>query len=133
MYIAIGAVTLSPTGVAPVCNGETLNLTCNTTGRFLEWSFSLIPENETASMKYRRILQDAGPNHLQTFGRVIGSTMFTYSRSSAENSLPVTSMLSISPVREGLDGVVINCTDVTTSQTESTVINIVNENEMLSK
>ena len=133
MYIAIAAVTLSPPGVAPVCNGETLTLTCNTTGRFLEWSFSLIPENETAPMRYTRILQVAGPNRLQTFEQVIGSTVFLYLRSSAENSLPLTSMLSIRPVREGLDRVVINCTDIITSQKESTIINVINEEEILSK
>ena len=91
------------------------------------------PENETAPMRYTRILQDTGPNHLQTFKQVIGSTTFLYLRTSAESSLPVISVLSICPVREGLDRVVINCTDVTTSHTESTVINVVNENELLSE
>ena len=132
-YAYIGAVTLSPSGVAPVCSGNALNLTCITTGRFLEWSFSLITENPTALMRYTKILQNSGQNHLQTFEEIIESTTFLYSRISAENVLPVMSMLSINPVKDGLNGVMINCTDVTTSHLESTIINVVNENEIMSK
>ena len=133
LFLCIGAVTLSPSGVAAVCSGDALNLMCTTTGRFLEWSFSYIPENETAPLRYTRTLQSSGPNHLQTFEEIIGSITFLYSRISAENILPVMSILSISPMRDGLNGIMINCTDLTTSYLESTVINVVNENETLSK
>ena len=133
LFLCIGAVTLSPSGVAAVCSGDALNLTCTTTGRFLEWSFSLISENETAPLRYTRTLQSSGPNHLQTFEEIIGSITFLYSRISAESILPVMSILSISPVRDGLNGIMIICTDVTTSYLESTVINVANENETLSK
>ena len=131
--LCIGAVALSPSGVALVCSGDVLNLTCATDGRFLEWSFSLTPENQTAPMRYTRTLQLGGPNHLQTFEQIIGSITFIYSRISAENVLPVMSMLSINPVKDRLNGVMINCTDITTSHLESTIINVVNENEIMSK
>jgi hypothetical protein len=98
---------------------------CNTTERFLEWSFSLIPENETAPMRYTRNLQNSGLHHTQLFDQTIGSTTFIYSRSSAENAVPVISTLLISPVSEDLNGTVVNCTDVTTSDTVSTTINVI--------
>ena len=121
----IGGAVISPPGIAPVCSGDTLNLTCTTTGRFQEWSFTLIPENETAPMRYTRSLQTYGPKHLQIFEQVIASTMFLYSRNSAENSLPLMSTLSVSPVSAGLNGTVVNCTDITTSDTVSTIIFII--------
>ena len=129
----IGTVTLSPPGIASVCSGDDLELTCNTTGRFLEWSFSLIPENETAPTRYTWVLQNSGPNNLQTFQRVIDSMTFLYSRSSTENRLPVTSILLISSVRETLNALVVNCTDVTTSSIASTIINVLTDTQIQCK
>ena len=118
---------VSPPEIVPVCSEDTLNLTCNTTGRFLEWSFSLIPENGTGPVRYTRILQTSGPNYAQIFEQVIGSTTFLYSRSTVENSLPLMSTLSIRPVSKDLNGTVVNCTDVTTSDRVSTVIFVIDE------
>ena len=113
---------ISPPDRAPVCRRDTLNLTCTTSGRFQEWSFSLTPENATASIRYIRTLQLDGPNHLQTYEQMIGSTTFLYLRSSAENMLPLISTLSISLVSEDLNGIVVNCTDVTAGDTVSAII-----------
>ena len=33
----IGAVTLSPSGIVSVCQGDQLELTCNVMGSVLEW------------------------------------------------------------------------------------------------
>ena len=126
-------ISLREDGTAPVCKADALNLTCTAAGRFLEWSFSLTPENATASMRYIRTLQLDGPNHLQTYEQMIGSTTFLYSRSSAENMLPLVSMLSISPVSEDLNGTVVNCTDVTAGDTVSTTINVLNEKLFIPK
>ena len=126
LYCTGGAV-ISPPEIASVCAGDNVTLICNTTGRFLVWSFFLIPENETVPMGYMHALQHSGPNHLQVSEQRIGSTTFLYSRSSAENALPLISTLSISPVSEDLNGTVVNCTDVSTSDTASTMINILNE------
>ena len=122
-----GGAVISPPGIVSVCVGDNVTLMCNTTGRFLEWSFSPIPENETVPMRYTRALQHSGPNHRQVSEQRIGSITFLYSRSSAENVLPLTSTLSISPVSEDLNGTVVNCTDAITSDTASTMINIFNE------
>ena len=94
--------------------------------------FFLVPENELAPVKYSKILQDSGLNHLQTFEDTIGSTTFLYSRSSAEDNIPLVSKLSISPVSKDLNGTVVNCTDVTT-YTVSTMITVLNEELITSK
>ena len=48
-YAHVGMVTISPSGAAPVCFGGQLELMCTTslTGRFLQWSFSLIRGSDT--------------------------------------------------------------------------------------
>ena len=63
----------------------------------------------------------------QIFEQVIGSTTFLYSRSTVESSLPLMSILSISPVSKNLNGTVtvVNCTDVTTLDRVSTVMNVI--------
>ena len=121
---------ISPPGIASVCVGDNVTLMCNTTGRFLEWSILLIPENEaeneTAPMlRYTHAFQHSGPNYHQVSEQRIGSITFLYSRSSAENVLPLISTLSISSASEDLNGTVVNCIDVTTFDTASTMINII--------
>ena len=120
--IDTGDAVISPPDRAPVCREDTLNLTCTTSGRFQEWSFSLTSENQTSPTRYIRTLQLDGPNPLQTYEQMIGSATFLYLRSSAENMLPLISTLSISPVSEDLNGTVVNCTDVTAGDTVSTII-----------
>ena len=45
ILICIGTVTLSPSGITPMCNGDQLELTCNITlGSTVEWSTFGIPE-----------------------------------------------------------------------------------------
>lgn len=80
-----------------------------------------------------RTLQLDGPNHLQIYEQMIGSTTFHYSRSSAENMLPLVSTLLIRPVSEDLNGTVVNCTDVTTADTVSTMIDVLDEELITSK
>jgi hypothetical protein len=121
----IGGAVISPSGMASVCVGENITLMCNMTRRFLEWSFYLMLENGIVPMRHHHNLQNTGLNHTQVLEQTIGSTTFLYSRSSAEKSLPLTSTLSISPVSEDLNGTVVTCTDVTTSDTASTMINVI--------
>ena len=52
-----GSVVISPPGgVAPACSGDLLELTCTTLGSFAEWSFFLIPEQETTARKFACVL-----------------------------------------------------------------------------
>ena len=104
---------ISPARTAYVCSGDQLELTCNTTGQFLEWSFSFIPNTRTLTS----LSQTDQTSHL-----VVNSTTFSFSRISGENSLPLISRLLVNPVRETLNGTMVRCRDVVSSETTSTVV-----------
>ena len=122
---------ISPPGIAPVCRGDQLELTCTVTGSFLEWSFSLIPEGETTARRYARVLHTTSIP--ATSQLVVNSITFTFSRTSAVNSLQLTSMLLIKSVNDGLNGTEVNCADVETSETVSTFVNILNEDQIIGR
>ena len=61
---------------------------------------------------------------------VVNSTMFNFSKTSAQDSRPVMSKVVIGPVSSGLNGTVMNCIDLDTSSSSSTTI-IVREKEPL--
>ena len=115
---------ISPLGMAPACSGDQLELTCTTRGRFLEWSFSLIPEGDTTARRYARVLNPNSP----TSTLEVNSITFTFSIISAGSNLPLTSQLLISPVSDSLNGTEVNCTDVGTSNSTSTIVTVINDN-----
>ena len=123
--IALGAVTISPSGTASACRGDQLELTCDITGRFLEWSFPLIPEGDTTARRYARVLNPNSP----TSALEVNSITFTFSiiYAGPGDSLPLTSRLLISQVSDGLNGTEVNCTDVRTSETVSTIVKTISE------
>jgi hypothetical protein len=122
-------VMISP-GVASVCSGDQLVLTCTTSGKFLEWSFFLVPEGETMARRYDRILHsELAP---ATSDIEVNSITLTFSRISAEGSLPLISTIVIDPVNDSLNGTEINCTDIITSNTTSTYIEVINESVVIS-
>ena len=86
---------ISPARTAYVCSGDQLELTCNTTGQFLEWSFSFTLNTRTLTSQS----QTDQMSHL-----VVNSTTFTFSRISGENSLPLISRLLVSPIEDTLNG-----------------------------
>ena len=109
-----GAVTLSPSGVAPVCSGDQLELTCTVTGALLQWRFSTIRGELT------RTVTSTGPAMSQL---TVNSTVFNFSRISADSSvMPVVSRSVISPVSNRLNGTVMNCVDVEAVEVASTTI-----------
>ena len=57
--------------------------------------------------------------------RMANSTTFTFSRLSAQDVSPLISRMIISPVSEGLNGVQVNCEDVETAESATTMIRIV--------
>lgn len=117
-------MVICPPGIAPVCQGDQLELTCTVTGKFLEWSFFLVPEGETAAKRYIRSL---GPNtHMSTLE--VNSITFTFSVSSAGSSeSSLTSRLHIIPTNAILNGTEVNCTNVDISNSTSTIVTIINE------
>ena len=122
--VIIGIVSISPAHMASVCGGDQLELICTTTGNFLEWSFSLIPTGETTAMTYSRILTTLSAD---VSSLILANSSFTFSRISAQNSLPLISGLLINPVSAEPNGIEVNCADIETSETASTLVKIINE------
>ena len=125
-----GLVIISPSEIAPTCSGDQLNLTCNVTGSFLQWSFSLIPEGETTARDHMFTLTSLNPtNQIQQLS--VNSTMFTFSRSSAANSVPLMSKLTINATSDNLNQTVVTCLDVEALESVSTTINIINVDKLI--
>ena len=90
------------------------------------WRFSVILENETIATDVSRIFissDSASDATIPPF--MVNSTVFDFSRTSARNSLPVESRLLIGPVGNSLNGTVISCDDLESSESLSTTIVII--------
>ena len=111
-------MTLSPPVSAPVCSEGQLELTCTTTGSQLEWRFSVIlSEDKTTATDISRIFASSHSASDATVPPLMAnSTVFSFSRTSARNSLPVESRLLIGPVSNSLNGTVIDCDDLESSE-----------------
>ena len=72
-----------------------------------------------------RTIQAAVPAGDAMSQLVVNSTMFNFSRTSAEGSLPVMSKVVIRPMSSSLNGTVINCIDLDTSSSTATTIIII--------
>ena len=121
---------ISPPGLAPVCDGDQLELTCTTTGSHLEWRFKAIRRNATTATEFSRIMLATGSASDAMTQLVINSIVFSFSRTSAEDSLPVMSRLLITSVSISLNGTVINCEDLGTSEVSSSTV-VVRETDSL--
>ena len=112
-----GDVIISPSGVATVCSGRQLELTCSTSGPIHDWSFSFVQDT-------RAVLSDRSDN--QSSYLLVNSTiLLNFSRVSSQYSLPLISRLLISPVSDGLNGSSVSCFDIATSESVSTSINVI--------
>ena len=118
-YIDSGTVTLSPSGVAPVCSGDQLELMCIITGGLLQWRFRVFRANETIPIDFRHTITLTSAEMLQF---TVDSLVFNFSRISARDCMPVISTLVISPVSKRLNGTVMNCEDVHGAEVSSTTI-----------
>ena len=102
---------------------------CTTTGEFLQWMFSVtLGVNDTHTIT--RTIQAAVPAGDAMSQFTVNSTMFNFSRTSAEGSLPMILKVVIGPVSSSLNGTVMNCIDLDTSSSTATTI-IVGEREPL--
>ena len=84
----------------------------------------MIRGNEATATEFSRIIIPSGSAIAAMSYLIINSTTFTFSRTSAEDSLPLMSRLLISPVNRGLNRAVMNCVDVETSEAASTIIEL---------
>ena len=117
---------ISSPGTAPVCVGDQLKLTCNITGILVEWSVFGIPENEATAVRYgRRLLNDQTETPLEL---MVNSILFTFSRISPLNTLPLITRLVTSPASGDINGTEVICQDRIIRNSSSTIIFVVNEN-----
>ena len=77
-----------------------------------------------------RTIQAAVPAGDAMLQVVVNSTVFNFSRTSAEGSLPMISKVVIGPVSSSLNGTMMNCIDLSTTSSAATTI-IVGEREPL--
>ena len=126
IFLCIGMVILSPMSVAPVCQvGDPLQLTCTASVQFIKWSILQVNdqgklEGPTTSVQINSLDDN------QISQRVVNSSMFTFTRTSTERILPLVSTLSIDSVSIGLNGTVVNCSNVSNPMiSASTTIQIV--------
>ena len=126
MMVCIGTANISPSHMASVCRGDQLELICTTTGRILEWSFSLIPTGETTAVTYSQVLSTSSSFSAVTSVILVNSS-FSFSRFSDQYALPLISRLLMNPVSAELNGIEVNCADRETSETASTLVQIINE------
>ena len=120
---------ISPPGIAGVCSGDRLELMCTTTGEFLQWRFS-VTRGVNDRITITRTIQAAVPAGDAMFQFVVNSTVFNFSRTSAEGGLPVISKVVIGPVSSSLNGTMMNCIDLGTASSTATTI-IVGERKPL--
>ena len=90
---------------------------------FLEWNISQIDETGTTRQFIWRGITASGPADVQTFTVEYNSTMFTFSRTSAQGSPVFTSSVVIDSVKDSLNGAVVTCMDVSSSAVVSSSIN----------
>ena len=88
-YEIVGVAIDSQRAVS-VCRGSQLELTCSTTGRIHEWSFSWIPNTRALTSIPRN---DQASYLIDN----VNSVILNFTRISAQNMLPLVSRLLISP------------------------------------
>ena len=122
MSTNLATVTLTPPEVAPVCSGGRLELMCTTGGSALDWRFRVFLENETTISDLTRLFFSSDSARAAMSLLMVNSTLFNFSRTSARDSLPVESTLVIGPVSDNLNGTVVSCVDLESSNSSSTTV-----------
>jgi hypothetical protein len=113
-YLSTGVVEISPSGVAPVCQaGDEVELTCANTGEFHRWEVTvLIPQAMTTTVTVITSIGLRGGIRSVP----INDATFSVSRLSGINdSMPLISRMTVSPVTSSLNGTVVNCFEGSTA------------------
>ena len=121
-------IVLSPgsevdTVIAPVCSGGKLELICTTGAKFLQWSYISPISGAQRNLYLIDSVTPALVPHIQT----VKSSTFNVSRITPNNALPLMSRLLIGPANDNLNGTVVICQEVGTTNSSSTVINIIQD------
>ena len=119
---------ISSPGIAPVCDGDQLKLTCSITGNQVEWSVFGIPEGEMTARRYGRGLLNNGINQAPV-DLMVNSVLFTFSRVSPPNTLPLITKLVTSTANNltSIDETEVICQDTMTHNSSATIVNVIRE------
>ena len=110
---------ISPPGIAPVCGGDQLELSCTITGSLLEWT--IIPEQNHSTLEVQRYIPTGNVSFQY------GDSTIRFIRISHPVQLtPQLYRILLSPVSNSLNGTEVMCTDLVNQQSSSTVIKVVN-------
>ena len=117
----------SPSGVARVCPGGELAITCSIDGSFIEWT--IIPSFPIPGLPYRTLVvstSSPNPEH-----RVLNMISFDFSHTTHRNgsSVSLVSFLSVTDVPDILNGTRVNCTDPSSMEvsmlTSATTVHVI--------
>ena len=114
--------------VAPVCRvGDPLQLTCTASVQFIKWRFLQQGTMEEITNPVNIDARDA--NQMKQI--LVQSATFTFTRTSACEASPLISRLFIDSVNIGLNGTVVQCSDVANSMiSASTTIQIIHTSQI---
>ena len=119
-------MTISPSSRATVCRiGDQLEVMCSTNDSFLDWEFVFAGTNDRidSTVTSTQGVQDVHTSH---------STVFIFSRTSEQGTLPLVSTLEISSVGQNLNGSTITCMESTSNvmaPMATTTVHIVGKND----
>ena len=118
-----GDVVMSPSRRAAVCRvGDSLEIRCTTTDRFLTWRVILTGTTD-------RITRTLSSTIVNPEIVVINTTVFTFSRTSELGSTPLVSNLEIGSTGRNLNGTQIVCMEVgASSMKDTTTVYIIKDN-----
>ena len=123
-------VMLSPSRDVSVCPGSQLSFRCSTNLSFLEWNVTTFQLGKPDSR--RQLVTAATELELDL---LISRHLFNITRTSAYNSYPLTSTLTVAMVVTNLNATRIKCAEIGNSPTETSAsvatINIINSRLMI--
>ena len=123
-YFLVGAVILSPSPRAYVCNaGDRLELICNISESALQWRLTLKGMSDPTDIFISSTTVVARRG-------MINTSRITVTRTSKENETPLISMLEINPATKDINGTLnITCMSLGPSTTmATTTVHIINPN-----
>ena len=117
-------MTISPSGIVPICNGEQTEVTCTVTeGSFLRWNITLpedqVDGHETMTAQYfLRTFSSSATSSEQSPANT-SSAIITFVRSSARGDTPLISKILISRI---LNGSTLKCIELATSESVNATV-----------
>ena len=98
-----------------MCSGGQLTFVCTTNRTFIEWNITVLDSMGIRISRTRLLSTGSQSVESQTVNMIV----FDITRRSKLDSTPLISTLSVANVTTGLNGTLINCTDIESSLTET--------------